>query len=74
MMLVEKAEEIAAFCDATEDSVGLLLDTGHATAAGADYAEIIRRFGSTSCTFISKMCVDMSSSEFLKVMPASTPE
>jgi inosose dehydratase len=46
MMLVEKADEIAAFCDTTEDSVGLLLDTGHATAAGADYAEIIRRFGS----------------------------
>ena len=46
MMLVEKAEEIAAFCDATEDSVGLLLDTGHATAGGADYGEIIRRFGS----------------------------
>ena len=46
MMLVEKADEIAAFCDATKDSVGLLLDTGHATAAGADYAEIIRRFGS----------------------------
>ena len=46
MMLVEKADEIAAFCDATDDSVGLLLDTGHATAAGADYAEIIRRFGS----------------------------
>jgi inosose dehydratase len=46
MMLVEKADEIAAFCDATNDSVGLLLDTGHATAAGADYAEIIRRFGS----------------------------
>ena len=46
MMLVEKAEEIAAFCDATEDSVGLLLDTGHAVAAGADYGEIIRRFGS----------------------------
>jgi inosose dehydratase len=46
MMLVEKAEEIAAFCDATDDSVGLLLDTGHATAGGADYGEIIRRFGS----------------------------
>jgi inosose dehydratase len=46
MMLVEKADEIAAFCDATKDSVGLLLDTGHATAAGADYAEIIRQFGS----------------------------
>jgi inosose dehydratase len=46
MMLVEKAEEIDAFCDATEDSVGLLLDTGHATAAGADYTEILRKFGS----------------------------
>jgi inosose dehydratase len=46
MMLVEQADEIAAFCDATDDSVGLLLDTGHATAAGADYAEIIFRFGS----------------------------
>ena len=46
MMLVERGEEIAAFCDATNDSVGLLLDTGHATAAGADYTEILRRFGS----------------------------
>jgi inosose dehydratase len=45
MMLVEKAEEIAAFCEATDDSVGLLLDTGHAYAAGADYGEILRRFG-----------------------------
>jgi len=45
MMLVERAEEIAAFCEATDDSVGLLLDTGHAYAAGADYGEILRRFG-----------------------------
>ncbi len=45
MMLVERGEEISAFCEATDDSVGLLLDTGHATAAGADYAEILRRFG-----------------------------
>jgi inosose dehydratase len=45
MMLVETAEEIAAFFGATSDDVGLLLDTGHAYAAGADYGEILRRFG-----------------------------
>ena len=45
MMLVETAEEISAFCEATDDAVGLLLDTGHAYAAGADYGEILRRFG-----------------------------
>ena len=44
-MLVETAEEIAAFCQATPPEVGLLLDTGHAYAAGADYGEILRRFG-----------------------------
>ena len=45
MMLVEKAEEIFAFCEATDDSVGILLDTGHAYAAGADYGEILQKFG-----------------------------
>jgi inosose dehydratase len=44
-MLVETAEEIIAFCEATRPEVGLLLDTGHAYAAGADYGEILRRFG-----------------------------
>jgi inosose dehydratase len=44
-MLVETAEEIASFCQATPPEVGLLLDTGHAYAAGADYGEILRRFG-----------------------------
>ena len=44
-MLVESAEEIATFCELTQPEVGLLLDTGHAYAAGADYAEILRRFG-----------------------------
>jgi len=44
-MLVETPEEIAAFCEATPPEVGLLLDTGHAYAAGADYSEILRRFG-----------------------------
>jgi inosose dehydratase len=44
-MLVETAEEIATFCEATRPEVGLLLDTGHAYAAGAHYGEILRRFG-----------------------------
>ena len=44
-MIVETAEEIATFCEATRPEVGLLLDTGHAYAAGADYGEILRRFG-----------------------------
>jgi inosose dehydratase len=45
MMLVENAEEITRFCESTDDSVGLLLDTGHAYAGGADYGKILRRFG-----------------------------
>lgn len=45
-MLVERAEVIHAFCESTREEVGLLLDTGHAYAAGADYAEILRNFGS----------------------------
>jgi inosose dehydratase len=45
-MLVERAEEIDVFCESTQEEVGLLLDTGHAYAAGADYAEILRKFGS----------------------------
>jgi inosose dehydratase len=45
-MLVETAEEIDALCESTREEVGLLLDTGHAYAAGADYAKIIRKFGS----------------------------
>jgi inosose dehydratase len=45
-MLVEKAEEISALFDSTRQEVGLLLDTGHAYAAGADYGEILRQFGS----------------------------
>jgi inosose dehydratase len=44
-MLVESAEDINAFCDSTREEVGLLLDTGHAYAAGADYSEILRKFG-----------------------------
>jgi inosose dehydratase len=45
-MLVERAEDIDAFCESTREEVGLLLDTGHAYAAGADYSEILRKFGS----------------------------
>ena len=45
-MIVERAEDIDAFCEATSEEVGLLLDTGHAYAAGADYPEILRKFGS----------------------------
>ena len=45
-MLVERAEDIDAFCKSTREEVGLLLDTGHAYAAGADYSEILRKFGS----------------------------
>ena len=45
-MIVERAEEIDAFCEATSEKVGLLLDTGHAYAAGADYAAILQKFGS----------------------------
>jgi inosose dehydratase len=44
-MLVEKAEEIDAFCESTPEEVGLLLDTGHAYAAGADYVQVLRKFG-----------------------------
>jgi inosose dehydratase len=45
-MVVEKAQEIEAFCQKTRPEVGLLLDTGHAYAAGADYSHILRNFGS----------------------------
>jgi inosose dehydratase len=45
-MVVEKAQEIDAFCQKTRPEVGLLLDTGHAYAADADYAEILKNFGS----------------------------
>jgi inosose dehydratase len=41
-MLVETGEGIAAFFEAAPPQVGLLLDTGHAYAAGADYGELLR--------------------------------
>ena len=45
-MLVERAEDINALCESTREEVGLLLDTGHAYAAGGDYAEVLRKYGS----------------------------
>lgn len=45
MMVAETLAEIHAVMNATDDAVGLLLDTGHAAAAGFDYAQLIRAFG-----------------------------
>ncbi len=45
MMVAETFDEIAAVFDAAGPELGLLLDTGHAFAAGFDYARLIARFG-----------------------------
>lgn len=45
MMVAETFEEISALFDHSGASVGLLLDTGHAAAAGFDYTRLIERFG-----------------------------
>jgi len=45
MMVVEQGPEIEAFMAAAGPAVGLLLDTGHAAAAGVDYRELLRRYG-----------------------------
>ena len=45
MMVAETFGEIADLFDRTGPAVGLLLDTGHAAAAGFDYARLIERFG-----------------------------
>jgi inosose dehydratase len=44
-MLVERSDEIDSLCESTAEDVGIVLDTGHAYAVGADYAEILRKFG-----------------------------
>ena len=44
MMVAETLDETARIMDAAPDA-GLLLDTGHAAAAGFDYASLIDRFG-----------------------------
>lgn len=45
MMVSETFDEISAIIDRTGPEMGLLLDTGHAAAAGFDYARLIDRFG-----------------------------
>lgn len=45
MMVAETFDEISALFDNSGASVGLLLDTGHAAAAGFDYTRLTERFG-----------------------------
>lgn len=45
MMVAETFDEISALLDRTAPEVGLLLDTGHAAAAGFDYTRLIDRYG-----------------------------
>ncbi|QUG74929.1 myo-inosose-2 dehydratase [Erwinia sp. E602] len=49
MMLVERQDEIERFFSATTADVGMLLDTGHAVAAGSDLSALIDQFGSRIC-------------------------
>jgi inosose dehydratase len=44
MMVAETFDEISAIFDAAGPEVGLLLDTGHARAAGFDFVRLIERF------------------------------
>lgn len=44
MMVAETLDEVRAVMAATSPAVGLLLDTGHAYAAGFDYAALIEEF------------------------------
>ncbi|WP_024845698.1 myo-inosose-2 dehydratase [Paracoccus pantotrophus] len=45
MMVAETLDEVRAVMSASGPAVGLLLDTGHAFAAGYDYAVLIKEFG-----------------------------
>ena len=45
MMVAETFEEISGIFDRAGPEAGLLLDTGHAAAAGFDYSRLIDRFG-----------------------------
>jgi inosose dehydratase len=45
MMVAETLDEVRTVMGTTGKSVGLLLDTGHAAAAGFDYARLIEEFG-----------------------------
>jgi inosose dehydratase len=45
MMVAETFDEVSAIFDRAGPELGLLLDTGHAAAAGFDYGRLIDRFG-----------------------------
>jgi inosose dehydratase len=45
VMVAETFDEISSVFDKAGPEAGLLLDTGHAAAAGFDYANLIDRFG-----------------------------
>jgi inosose dehydratase len=45
MMVAETFDEVASVIDRAGSEMGLLLDTGHAAAAGFDYTQLIDRFG-----------------------------
>ena len=45
MMLVEQHHELEEFLTKTSDSVGLVLDSGHAFTAGVNLAQITEKFG-----------------------------
>ncbi len=49
MTVVETLDEITALFNLTGPEVGLLLDTGHAFAAGFDYTKLLDRFGDLIC-------------------------
>ncbi len=45
MMLVEHDDELARFLQHTSHNVGLVLDSGHAHAAGVDIAAVLSKYG-----------------------------
>ncbi|MEB6336125.1 myo-inosose-2 dehydratase [Serratia rhizosphaerae] len=45
MMLVERDGEVHDFLQACDEQVGIVLDCGHAAAAGVDIARLIERYG-----------------------------
>ncbi|VEA73816.1 Inosose dehydratase [Serratia rubidaea] len=45
MMLVERDDEVHDFLQACDEQVGIVLDCGHAAAAGVDIARLIERYG-----------------------------
>lgn len=49
MMVAETFQEICQLFDTLSGEVGLLLDTGHAMAAGFDYRRLIDRYGPRIC-------------------------